>query len=147
MSGLIPLQGDDVNKLVQLHMASFPLDQAWSPQSFTELLTGDGLIGWRIEVDGHTAGFILGRIIIDEAELLTLAISPRHRRTGWGEKLVRQFALTAREKGGIKVFLEVSEHNEAAIKLYAKAGFRIISRRRNYYPDGSTAHVLQLDLV
>lgn len=147
MSRLVPLNGNDAHELTRLHMACFPLDQVWSSQSFAELLAFDGMIGWRMEVEGRNVAFILGRIIIDEVELLTLAVSSRHRRSGLGEALVRQFASTAREKGGIKVLLEVSEHNEAAIKLYAKTGFRAISRRWNYYPDGSSAHVLQLDLV
>lgn len=147
MSGLVPLGPGDVAELARLHMACFPPDQAWSPQSFTEVLSDPTHLGWRVEVDGRSMGFILGRLIIDEAELLTLAVSSRCRRQGWGEKLIREFVKSCRDKNAIKMFLEVAETNEAALRLYAKAGFRPISRRWNYYPGGLSAHVLQLDLV
>ena len=49
------------------------------------------------------------------------------------------------------IFLEVGETNDPAGKLYARAGFREVSRRPNYYPgsDGSpiTALVLRRDLA
>jgi ribosomal-protein-alanine N-acetyltransferase len=53
--------------------------------------------------------------------------------------------------GARAVFLEVDEHNKAAIRLYDRAGFHEISRRPNYYP-GPGGHavaalVLRRDLV
>ena len=49
------------------------------------------------------------------------------------------------------MFLEVDEHNTAAIRLYDRAGFREMSRRPNYYPGAggkaAAALVLRRDLV
>ncbi len=49
------------------------------------------------------------------------------------------------------VFLEVGESNKPATRLYARAGFREVGRRQNYYQDGAdkgaTAVVLRRDLV
>jgi ribosomal-protein-alanine N-acetyltransferase len=53
--------------------------------------------------------------------------------------------------GARAVFLEVDEHNAAAIRLYDRAGFHEISRRPNYYPgprgQAVAALVLRRDLV
>jgi len=143
---MIPLVPADVPDLTRLHRECFPLDQVWSALSFAELLADKGHIGWRLEVGGHTVGFILGRIIMDEAELLTLAVSPACQRQGLGKALLGQFVTTLGQRGVVKAFLEVEEHNEGAIKLYTGANFRLISRRFNYYPGGATAFVYQLDL-
>ena len=37
--------------------------------------------------------------------------------------------------GARTVFLEVDEHNDPALRLYHRAGFREVSRRPNYYPE------------
>ncbi len=146
MSTLIALGPDDVAELSRLHKACFPLDQVWSPQSFTELLADKGLIGWRLEQNGQNVGFILGRIIFDEAELLTIGVEPQHRRQGLAAELLSHFVAALRQRHVVKTFLEVAENNQQAYKLYTKAGFKLISRRYNYYPGGITAFVLQLDL-
>jgi ribosomal-protein-alanine N-acetyltransferase len=53
--------------------------------------------------------------------------------------------------GARAVFLEVGEHNDAAIRLYDRAGFREVSRRPNYYPgaggEAAAALVLRRDLA
>jgi len=144
---MIPLQPEDVPELGRLHRACFPLDQVWSPQSFAELLADAGLMGWRVEVGRRSVGFILGRIIVDEVELLTLAVLADYRRQGLAGQLIGQFVAASRARGAVKIFLEVAENNDPALKLYAKTGFRPISRRWNYYPGGLSAHVLLLDLV
>jgi ribosomal-protein-alanine N-acetyltransferase len=42
------------------------------------------------------------------------------------------------------MFLEVEETNAAAIRLYAREGFRTLSTRKGYYPkaDGTAATAL-----
>lgn len=147
MSEPVPLQLDDVHELTRLHMACFPLDQVWSAQSFQDLLGDAGLLGWRIEQGGRNVAFILGRLVVDEVELLTLAVSSRARRQGLAQQLMDKLIATARERHALKIFLEVAENNDPAIQLYAKSGFKAISRRWNYYPGGLSAHVLQLDLT
>lgn len=146
MSDLIPLTSADVDELSRLHRACFPLDQVWSPQSFADLLAENSKIGWRLQVDGQNAGFILGRVILDEAELLTIGVGEAYRRHGLARQLISHLVAVLRQRKVVKVFLEVAENNEPALNLYLKAGFRLISRRYNYYPGGITAFVLQLDL-
>ena len=93
-------------------------------------------------------GFILIRQVLDEAEILTLAVRPQARRAGLGGRLVGQGAVAAARAGAARLFLEVAEDNAAARALYDRAGFRLIGRRKGYYASGKTdALVLAFDLA
>ncbi len=78
-------------------------------------------------------GFIIGRIIEDEAEVITLGVLPEHRHAGHGTDLLATFQIKAKQKGASVAFLEVSAENEAALALYKSAGFDRVGRRRKYY--------------
>jgi [ribosomal protein S18]-alanine N-acetyltransferase len=83
-------------------------------------------------IDGEDAGFALSRFLIDEAELLLLAVPPEWRRRGVARTLIERTAAIARERGGRRLLLEVRADN-AAIDLYRGTGFAEIGRRRDYY--------------
>jgi len=99
-------------------------------------------------MDGEDDGFILVRTILDEAEILTLAVRPSGRRNGMGARLVRAAVHRARSMGAERLFLEVAEDNVVARALYAGCGFRTTGRRRGYYarPDGVGVDALLLVL-
>lgn len=82
--------------------------------------------------DGRTAGFTLFRTILDESELLLLAVAPELRRRGIGQALLDRFISISRDRGAIRVHLEVRERNPAVI-MYRQAGFSFVGRRRKYY--------------
>ncbi len=86
------------------------------------------------------------RLAADEAEILTLATMPQARRQGVGRALLDAALDWARAGGATRVFLEVSDANIPAQALYAAAGFTPCGRRSQYYPDGSDALVLQINL-
>lgn len=82
--------------------------------------------------NGTAAGFSLVRTVVDEAELLLLAVEPNVRRCGLGSALVDDFIEGARATGARRAHLEVREGNRA-IEMYRAIGFAIVGRRRNYY--------------
>lgn len=133
--------------LATLHARSFRTPPPWSAADFSSLLA-DPLCFLLVEGD---AGFLLGRCVAGEAELLTVAVSPEVRRRGLGRKLVARFLYQARLRGADVAFLEVSAANEAAIALYESAGFASSGRRRGYYlsPGGARidALVMRRDLA
>lgn len=128
-------------EMAALHAASFTTPRPWSEAEITALL-GDPLVFALTE----PGGFLMGRAVAGEAELLTVAVAPSQRGTGIGTRLVRTFLAQARQRGAESAFLEVSEANSAARALYAACGFEIAGRRRNYYhaPDGSRQDALVL---
>jgi [ribosomal protein S18]-alanine N-acetyltransferase len=82
-----------------------------------------------------------------EAEVLTVAVRPAARRAGLGRSLMRALVAEAAGRGAAELFLEVSETNAAARALYAGLGAAQAGRRPRYYPDGSDALVLRLDIT
>lgn len=132
--------------LANLHARTFRTPPPWSAAEFSSFLA-DPLCFLLVEGD---AGFLVGRAVAGEAELLTLAVSPDARRRGMGRKLVARFLYQARLRGAEHAFLEVSAENAPAVALYESAGFRSCGRRRGYYqtPEGQRidALVLRRDL-
>ena len=91
-------------------------------------------------------GFALWRDLGDEAEILTLGTVAAVRRMGLGAALLEAMINAARDGGAHRIFLEVSDRNEAGLALYQQAGFRDIGARKRYYADGADARVMALNL-
>ena len=92
-------------------------------------------------------GYICYRRMVDEVELLNVAVAPASRRRGFGEALVRVLLREANELGATRIVLEVRASNTAARSLYARLGFGHLGVRRGYYRDnGEDALVLGLPL-
>ncbi|EXS71807.1 ribosomal-protein-alanine acetyltransferase [Sphingobium sp. Ant17] len=72
------------------------------------------------------------RSVLDECELLLLAVDPLWRGRGVGEALLRDSLIRARRRGITSMNLEVRSSNNA-IKLYEKSGFEYVHRRPGYY--------------
>lgn len=136
---------DRAARLAAIHAEAFagPQDAPWSAAAFADLLDQPGVFA--IE---RSDGFVLMRVVADEAEILTLAVRPGARRAGVGGRLVREGVYGAVASGAVRVFLEVAEDNAAARALYAKAGFVEAGRRPGYYaaPDGRRRDALLLAL-
>lgn len=124
-------------ELAALHARCFTLPRPWSAAEFAGFLS-DPLAFLLVEGD---AGFLLGRAVAGEAELLTLAVAPEARRRGLGRKLVARFLYQARLRGAVTAFLEVADTNAGARALYAASGFAESGRRKGYYRDGNGAAV------
>jgi ribosomal-protein-alanine N-acetyltransferase len=129
---LRPATPDDADELARAHAEAF--DASWTAQDIAVLMQGSGAFAILSEdEDGKATGFILGRALAGEAEILTLAVAPQARRAGLGRALVEALAGQASALGAKALFLEVAADNTAAIALYESAGFSGAGRRRAYY--------------
>jgi [ribosomal protein S18]-alanine N-acetyltransferase len=128
--------------LATLHMRSFRTPPPWSAADFAGLLA-DPLVFLLLEGD---AGFLLGRAVAGEAELLTIAVAPEARRRGLGRNLMSRFLYQARLRGAERAFLEVAADNPGAVALYESSGFLPVGTRRGYYrsPEGQRIDALVL---
>ncbi|HEY7579033.1 MAG TPA: GNAT family N-acetyltransferase [Acetobacteraceae bacterium] len=127
--------------LAAIHAAAFPPAEAWGADAISLQLAlpgGFGLIDRR-------GGMLLGRIVTDEAEVLTLAVAPSARRQGVATGLLREARSLVAARGAMAIFLEVAAGNAAALALYRREGFAQVGRRRRYYADGSDAVVMRMD--
>ena len=130
--------------LAAIHAEAF--ERPWTAPAFAELLDGPGVLALAAGDDG----FILVRRVLDEAEILTLAVRPAARRRGLARALVEAAAAVAGQAGAETLWLEVAQDNAAALALYAACGFTTAGRRRGYYPrsgaEAADALVLRRDL-
>jgi ribosomal-protein-alanine N-acetyltransferase len=108
--------------------------EAWTRSQLGGILpmAGVSLILAREPDSGAAIGFSLFRTVVDESELLLIAVAPSHHRRGIGGMLLHDFLHRARNDGVTRVHLEVRDGN-SAVALYRKAGFAPVGRRRNYY--------------
>lgn len=128
----------DTSALEAIHRAAFGTS-GWSAQVIMGQLQVSGTSGL-IHDEG---GMILARSVVDEAEILTLAVVPEARRRGIGGQILA-FALKQAVDNGCKtMFLEVSAANVAARALYGAHGFVSVGMRPRYYEDGADALVMR----
>ncbi|MBJ8484517.1 ribosomal protein S18-alanine N-acetyltransferase [Acinetobacter vivianii] len=122
-----------IERLVQTH--------PWSKQQFQESLASYQCTVY--EQANQVVGFCILQPVLDEANLLLMAIHPSQQGKGLGYALLDD-SIQQLKNNPIQIFLEVRESNTAAIRLYEKTGFHQIDLRKNYYPnpDGSREHAV-----
>jgi ribosomal-protein-alanine N-acetyltransferase len=120
------------SQMAAIHALIFTLPRPWAEAEFEGLLTSPLVFALT-----EDAGFLLGRVVAGEAELLTLAVAPDQWGKGIGGRLVDAFIRTAKIRGGESAFLEVASLNQRAQGLYAKKGFVPQGRRKGYYSGSS----------
>mgnify|MGYP003483042976 CR=1 FL=1 len=133
------MQNSDVHAVAQIEhqVQSHP----WSMKQFEESV--ESYVSTVIEQHGKVVGFCILQPVVDEANLLLMAIDPNLHGQGLGFKLL-EASIASLKNNPVQIFLEVRESNLAAIALYEKSGFHQIDLRRNYYPknDGGKEHAV-----
>jgi len=125
----------DLDLASRLHGEAFaPLgEHVWSRRDVAELLASPGVAGFVLAENDDPIGFALYRVVVDEAELLTIAVQVGQRRRGAGRELLAAVIAHASDVGARSLFLEVGVDNPPALALYGQAGFETIGRRNAYY--------------
>lgn len=124
--------------LAMIHRAAFPT-ACWGVEVIALQLGLAGAFGF-LEPRG---GMVLARAIAEEAEILTLAVTPEARRQGIARALLAAARRDAEARGASELFLEVAAGNAPARALYGGCGFAEVGRRRRYYANGEDALVLR----
>ena len=107
----------------------------WSERSFRNELNHPHGVFFVAILEGQVVGYGGTWLVIDEAHITTVAVSPEHQGKGIGRRLMLQILVTAKERGMLCSSLEVRAGNAAAIHLYERLGYTVATRRKGYYPD------------
>lgn len=123
----------DLAAIAAAERASFA--DPWSEQGIGELLESPQVTALVATDDGNQGlvGYLIARVIVDEAEILSVAVLPPSRGLGAGGRLLDQALSALVARGAQAVFLEVRESNVAARSLYERRGFRAVGLRPAYY--------------
>ena len=105
----------------------------WSERSIASELDNK-LAFWLVATEGETvAGYIGSQTVMEETDMMNVAVHPDFRRQGIAEALVSGLVERLKAMGSHCLTLEVRASNAPAIALYEKLGFAEIGRRKNYY--------------
>lgn len=144
MDPIRPASPADLDALARIQ-GSWPSLPRWSREHLeAELAAPGGLFVY--EDSAGVAGFAALRVVKPEAEVTVVAVAPGRLRRGIARRLLDRLHRHAREAGCAIVGLEVSAANAAAIALYSALGYKVVGRRKRYYPDGSDALLMSLHL-
>ncbi|NLZ39082.1 MAG: ribosomal protein S18-alanine N-acetyltransferase [Firmicutes bacterium] len=117
----------------------------WSEHAFINEILDNGFASYYVLlIDGEVAGYTGIWVILDEAHITTLAVSPVWQGKGFGRSLLEHAIAEAAKKGAVRITLEVRVSNLKAQALYKKLGFTPCGIRPNYYHD-EDALVMWLD--
>lgn len=149
---ILPLARSHSAALSVLHREDFV--RPWTGNEFSDLLAQNTVFGFAAFETGKgragPVGFVLARLAVGEAEILTVAVSRAHRRQGLGRQLMDAVLRRLHAQRAEALFLEVDETNAPAIALYRRLGFREVGKRPAYYQGEdnrkSNALVMRRDL-
>jgi len=132
----------DLEAVLEIESASF--SRPWTRSHFLdEIASRFGHPTLAQLPDGTVAGYLCLKQVLDEAEILDVAVRQSLRGRGIGRLLVEDALAAARERGAIVVSLEVRVGNHDAVALYRRLGFRETGRRKGYYDNGEDAIVME----
>jgi ribosomal-protein-alanine N-acetyltransferase len=122
--------------------------QEWTQAHFlTEIKNFNDCIPLVLEYDTIVSGYMVLKVMGDEAELCSIAVRKSKQAMGLATLLLRQGLEMLWIRGVCQVFLEVRKGNTYALGLYRKMGFTEVGERKRYYPDGEDALVMVMKNV
>jgi [ribosomal protein S18]-alanine N-acetyltransferase len=124
----------DIDAIMPVMASSFDpqYGEAWTLAQCVGMLSLPGSWLLTARAEGRVVGFALSRIIVDEVELLLLAVTRTNQRDGIGSALLTHVLDDARRRGAIRLHLEVRSNNGAR-DFYTNHGFSQCGERTNYY--------------
>ena len=131
------MQEKHLPDVLQVEQESF--SHPWTEDMFREEMAGRFSV-YRVAMMQEKAIAYMGMwILADEGHITNVAVGKDYRRQGIGGALIDDFIALAKEKNLCLMTLEVREHNESAIALYARKGFVPVGRRKKYYENTEDA--------
>ena len=131
MSNIVTMTSDHVPQVAALEKECF--SDPWSQRSVASELENP-LALWLVwEEDGKVLGYVGSQTVLDETDMMNVAVSAQARRRGIAQALVEALVIQLKQRGSRCLTLEVRASNAPGIALYEKLGFRQAGRRPNYY--------------
>ena len=124
---------EDLDQVVEIENSLFSVP--WSKEGFFTFLIKDESMFFVVEEKGKILGYCSMQIVLDEGDILNVAVRRERQKEGIGYFLVDSMLMMAEARGVRTVHLEVREGNDTARRLYQRLGFIEDGLRKNYYTD------------
>ena len=131
MIHIVPMENHHVMQVAALEKQCF--SDPWSENSVASELNNP-LSLWLVAVDDENlAGYVGSQTVMDETDMMNIAVDQRYRRQGIAQMLVEALVEQLKKAESRCLTLEVRISNAPAIALYEKLGFAQVGKRPNYY--------------
>lgn len=138
----------DLDALCALEQVAFEQQDQFSRRAIRYLLKSHNLIlvaASDKQVLGQVT--VLFRATSSRGRIYSLAVDPDARGRGIAHSLLRAAEGEARARDGTRLGLEVRSTNMRAQKIYSLAGYEVLGVKRDYYPDGEAAVIMEKKLL
>lgn len=128
---MIPMNESHVAQVAALEKLCF--SDPWSEASITSELENPLSLWLIAEENGAVCGYVGSQTVLDETDMMNIAVRPDCRRKGIAAALIAELVSRLKARGSRILRLEVRESNLPAIALYKAMGFTQLGLRKNYY--------------
>jgi len=127
-----PMSLIDINEVSYIEKIATPYP--WRKSQFTDSHKKHTCL--IMAIGSSIIGYVIYNTVVDDAEILNIAIHPEYQHKGYGRYLL-EYLISVLPKSTKRFFLEVRITNTNAINLYEDIGFVAICERKNYYSSAS----------
>lgn len=124
---------EDLDQVVEIENSLFSVP--WTKEGFFTFLIKEENMFFVVEEKGKILGYCSMQTVLDEGDVLNVAVRRERQKEGIGYFLVDSMLMMAEARGIRTVHLEVREGNDTARRLYQRLGFTEDGLRKNYYTD------------
>ena len=128
---ILPMNESHVAQIAELEKICF--SDPWSENSVASELNNPLSVWLVAEENGIVCGYVGSQTVLDETDMMNIAVHPDFRRKGIAAALIAELVRLLKERGSRILRLEVRESNAPAISLYETMGFTQLGLRKNYY--------------
>ena len=128
---ILPMNESHVKQVAELEKICF--SDPWSENSVASELNNPLSVWLVAEENGIVCGYVGSQTVLDETDMMNIAVHPDFRRKGIAAALIAELVRLLKERGSRILRLEVRESNAPAIALYESLGFAQLGLRKNYY--------------
>lgn len=121
-------------------------DDFWTYDVLQEELNNPNSEYFVAKLENNILGFAGIWKAVDDVHITDIVVKKSNRQTGIGSKLLEKLIQTAKSQNFNLITLEVNEHNQPAINLYLKYGFKNVGFRKKYYNNKDNAIIMTKEL-
>lgn len=128
---IVEMNPTHVAQVAELEKLCF--SDPWSEKSVASELENELSLWLIAEENGVVLGYVGSQTVLDETDMMNVAVHSDHRRLGIAAALITELVSQLKKRGSRCLKLEVRVSNEGAIALYETLGFVKLGLRKNYY--------------